>query len=112
MFTLYEDGRKRGAPINYIDYFEARTFLLNEIDRAKQQILQEVEEKSEKGLEHVKDNLGHIYDAANKIYSDYRGDKGEASNEAAAIIALCNGIDKVIPFLDEPNTITSIKNKS
>ena len=34
-FDLYKKGRKNGAPVNFIDFYEARSFLLEEIDKAK-----------------------------------------------------------------------------
>lgn len=33
-YDLYEAGKKDGAPQNYISYFEARTFLLTEVEKA------------------------------------------------------------------------------
>lgn len=34
-YKLYKLGRKKGHPIGFIDYFEARHFLINEIELSK-----------------------------------------------------------------------------
>ena len=41
-YALYEDGRDKGAPQSFIDYFVAAKFLLDEIDAAKAEARREM----------------------------------------------------------------------
>lgn len=42
-YELYEDGRKHhNAPQSYIDYFKARQFLLTEIRKAEERVVEEI----------------------------------------------------------------------
>jgi len=41
-YALYEWGRNKGAPQSFIDFFEARTFLYNEVASQKQKQIEEI----------------------------------------------------------------------
>lgn len=43
LYKLYRDGRAKGAPQSYIDYFSASWFVLNELDTAYERAATEVE---------------------------------------------------------------------
>lgn len=46
LYALYLEGRKRGDPESFIDYFKVRAFLLNEIGRAREEAIRDLEVNS------------------------------------------------------------------
>lgn len=68
-YNLYENGRKqKKAPQNYIDYFEARNFLFNEVSQAE-----------EKGYQRGRKEKYKASKAYNQGYQ--RGRKEERENQ-------------------------------
>lgn len=59
-YKLYLDGRKKKAPVSFIDFFEARTFLLESLDQA-------IKERDEEWIWRIE----MLKDANSMLRSDY-----------------------------------------